>query len=137
MTTQPHRPLPARRWMFLVGAAMGTLCSLFGIGGAALSVPFLTWCSLPAVEAIATAGAIGLPIALAGTLGYVITGMHADGLPPWSVGYVVLPAFAGIVFASMAFAPLGARLAHRLPQLTLRRIFAVFLGLLGLRLLLG
>jgi uncharacterized membrane protein YfcA len=137
MTVPPHRVPPARRWMLLAGSGIGMLSSLFGIGGGSLSVPFLAWCSLPAVEAIATSAAITLPIALGGTIGYVVLGAHATGLPPWSIGYVVLAPFAGIVVAGVVFAPLGARLAHRLPQVMLRRMFAIFLTVLGLRLLLG
>jgi uncharacterized membrane protein YfcA len=137
MAVQSHRALPARRWMLLAGGGIGVLSSLFGIGGGSLSVPFLTWCSLSAVEAIATSAAIGLPIALAGTFGYVVMGTYATGLPPWSVGYVVLAPFAGVVVASVVFAPLGVRLAHRLPHVTLQRVFAIFLTALGLRLLLG
>ena len=129
------RPLPRAPWLALAGGGIGTLSSLFGIGGGAISVPFLSWCGLPAVQAVATAAAIGLPIALAGTASYIVTGMQATDLPPLSVGYVVLPAFAGIVVASMLFAPLGARLAHRLRPLTLRRSFAVLLALFGVRML--
>lgn len=129
-------PLPAK-WMWVAGGVIGVLSSLFGIGGASISVPFLLWCSLPAVEAIGTAAAIGLPIALAGTLGYIVTGFYATGLPRWSIGYVVLPPFFGIVIASVLFAPIGARIAHRLPQMMLQRIFAGFLALLGLRLFFG
>lgn len=129
-----QRPPLATRWMWVAGGVIGALSSLFGIGGASISVPFLLWCSLPAVEAIGTAAAIGLPIALAGTIGYIVTGFYATGLPRWSIGYVVLPPFFGIVIASILSAPIGARIAHRLPQMTLQRIFAVFLVLLGLRL---
>jgi uncharacterized membrane protein YfcA len=134
-TLNSHRPLPRPRSMALAGGVIGALSALFGIGGGSLSVPFLTWCSLKPVEAIATSAAMGVPIALGGTIGYVVTGLYASGLPPWSVGYVVLPPFAGVVVASVLFAPLGARLAHRLPQLTLQRVFAALLVVLGLRLL--
>lgn len=127
--------LPRRRWMWLAGVVIGTASSLFGIGGAAIAVPFLARCGLAPVEAVASASALSLPLALAGTAGYILTGLRATGLPPFSVGYVVLPAFAGIVVASMLLAPLGARLAHRLRPLTLRRTFAVVLVVLGLNML--
>lgn len=127
--------LPRRPWMLLAGGAIGALSSLFGIAGAAMSVPFLTWCGLSPVQAVATAAALSLPMALAGTAGYVVTGWQATGLPPFSLGYVALPAFAGIVVASMLLAPLGARLAHRMRPLVLRRAFAVVLAVLGLHML--
>lgn len=127
----------APSWMFAAGGVIGFLSALFGIGGATITVPFLAWYGLSPVQGVATAAAVGLPIALAGTLGYVVTGWHVPGLPPWSAGYVVLPAFGGIVVASVLFAPLGARLAHRLRPLMLRRIFALLLVVFGLRLLFG
>jgi uncharacterized protein len=131
------RPMPSRPEMLFAGAVIGVLSSLFGIGGASLSVPYLMWCGVPAVEVIGTAAAMGLPIALTGTVGYILAGLNATNLPPWSLGYVVLPAFAGVVVASTLFAPLGARLAHRLQPATLRRLFAVLLVILGSRLLFG
>jgi uncharacterized protein len=137
MTVESQRPLPSRAWMVVAGGVIGILSSLFGIGGGSISVPLLTWFSIPAVQAIATAAAIGLPIALFGTVSYVVAGWSVPGLPPSSLGYVVLSPFLGIVVASTMFAPLGARLAHRLSPTTLQRIFAAFLTIMALRLLIG
>lgn len=133
----PHRRLPGGLGMTAAGTTIGALSALFGIGGGSMSVPFMTWCSVPVRQAIATSAAIGIPIALSTTLGLVIAGWDDPRLPPWSLGYVVLPAFLGVVVASTLAAPLGARLAHRLPEQTLRRIFALFVTLLGLRMLWG
>lgn len=133
----PHRRLPGRPVLVTAGGLIGTLSTLIGIGGGSLTVPFLTWCSVPVKQAIATAAALGFPIALSGAVGYIIGGLNETELPPFSLGYIVLPAFAGIVVASTAAAPLGARLAHRLSDVTLRRIFAVFLLVLGVRMLSG
>ncbi|TSA19726.1 MAG: sulfite exporter TauE/SafE family protein, partial [Betaproteobacteria bacterium] len=108
-----------------------------GIGGGTLSVPFQLWCNVRLHEAIGTSAAIGLPIAIAGTLGYALSGWGAPGLPAYSVGFVYLPALAGIAAASWLTAPLGARLAHRLPVRKLKRIFAVLLYALGLRMAWG
>jgi uncharacterized membrane protein YfcA len=108
-----------------------------GIGGGTMTVPFLHWCNVAMRRAVATSAACGLPIALAGTAGYIVSGWGAAGLPPLSSGYLYWPAFAGIVLASVLFAPLGARLAHSLPAGSLKRIFALFLALLGVRMLLG
>jgi uncharacterized membrane protein YfcA len=90
---------------------------------------------VPLRRAIGTAAANGFPIALAGTVGYVVQGLRAEGLPEWSFGFVYLPALALIVVASMPLAPLGARLAHRLPVKRLRVAFALMLFALGLRML--
>ena len=109
---------------------------MMGIGGGAMSVPFMTWCNMDARKAVATAAAIGFPIAVTGTLGFLINGWGNPELPAASIGYINLPAFAGIVGASILFAPLGARIAHRIPQLTLKRFFAVFLAVMGIRMLL-
>lgn len=136
-TTRAHAQLPGLPGMNIAGAIIGIASSLFGIGGGSLSVPFMTWCSMPVKRAIGTSAAIGLPIAVGGTIGYIVAGWNAPNLPPWSFGYVALPAFAGIVVASAAAAPLGTRLAHYLPETTLRRIFAVFVAALGLRMMWG
>lgn len=135
VATAARGRLPGVMGVTLAGTIIGTASSIFGIGGGSLSVPFMTWCSVPVRQAIATSAAIGLPIALSSTTGYIIAGLHDPRLPPWSVGYVVLPAFLGIVVASTLAAPFGARLAHRLSEATLRRIFALFVTILGVRML--
>lgn len=136
-TPAPHRKLPARPGMLGAGVVIGTIAALMGVGGGSMSVPFLTWCNVHIRQAVATSAAIGLPIALAGTAGFIFTGWGSDALPAWSLGYVNLPAFTGIVIASILFAPLGARLAHTIPPKLLKRIFAVLLYVLGARILLS
>jgi len=136
MTTKPHRTLPGKVGMIGAGTVIGTISALLGIGGGAMSVPFMTWCNIDARQAVATAAAIGLPIAVAGTLGFLIHGWGNPQLPAASLGYINLPAFAGVVAASVLFAPFGARIAHRIQPLTLKRIFAIFLVVMGLRMLL-
>ena len=125
--------LPGAGGMFAFGAVMGVISSFAGIGGAVLSISFLTWCNIRMHDAIGTAAAIGVPLALAGTVGFVATGLFDKGLPLWSLGYVYLPAFAGIAITSFALAPLGAKLAHRLPVVVLRRVFVVFLVALAVK----
>lgn len=129
------RQLPGRAGLFAAGAGIGALSSLLAAGGAFLSIPFLAWCNVPLKRAIGTAAANGFPIALAGTVGYVLQGLRVPGLPQGSVGYVYLPALLLIVAASMPVAPLGARLAHRLPVKRLRIVLGVVLFALGLRML--
>jgi uncharacterized membrane protein YfcA len=85
-------------------------------------------------RAIGTCSALGFPLAIAGSLGYAITGWGAPGMPHPSVGFVYVPAFVGISVTSMLVAPWGARLAHRLKGITLRRIFALFLVAMGVKL---
>lgn len=134
---RPHRRLPGRGGMLVAGGLIGTISALMGVGGGSMSVPFLAWCNVALRNAVATSAAIGLPIAVSGTIGFVVSGWAAAERPPWSVGYVSLPAFLGIVIASTIFAPLGARLAHSIEERTLKRMFALFLAVLGLRMLLG
>jgi uncharacterized membrane protein YfcA len=129
------RELPGAAGLFGAGAGIGAISSVLAAGGAFLSIPFLTWCNVPLRRAIGTAAANGFPIAVAGTIGYVVQGLRAKDLPEWSLGYVYLPALVLIVAASVPVAPLGARLAHRLPVKRLRVVFALMLFALGLRML--
>jgi uncharacterized membrane protein YfcA len=110
---------------------------LVGIGGGSLSVPFMVWCNLTVHDAIGTSAAIGFPIAIAGAVGYIVNGLHAQDLPAYSLGYVYLPALAGIVAASVLTAPLGVRLAHSLPVDKLKRVFALLLFVMGTKMLIG
>ena len=144
---QPSRELPGALGMTCVGGVIGLVSSLVGIGGGVLSVPFLLWCNLPGHRAIGTSAAFGFPIAIGGSLGYLVNGWRADmlppgavghvALPPGAVGYVYLPALVCIVSASVLTAPLGVRLAHRLPVARLKRIFAVLLIVVGVRMVLS
>lgn len=134
----PHRDLPSMPGMLAAGAVIGSVSTIVGIGGAALTVPFLVWCNTPVRKAVGTSAACGLPIALAGTLSYILIGLNdSTVLPDWSLGFVYLPALLCIAAASMVFAPLGARLAHALPADILKKIFATLLSLIGLKMLLG
>ena len=132
---KPSRLLPGAAGLFGVGAAIGAISSVLAAGGAFLSIPFLVRCNVPLKRAVGTAAANGFPIALAGSAGYVLNGMRIDGLPEGSLGFVYLPALALIVAASMPMAPLGARLAHRLPVKQLRIAFALMLFAIALRML--
>jgi uncharacterized protein len=132
-----RRELPGTAGIFGAGAAIGTVSSLLGAGGAFMTIPFLAWCGIPLRRAIGTAAANGLPIALAGTAGYLIQGWSASDRPRWSLGYVYLPALALVVLTSTSAAPLGARLAHRWPVKRLRVIFALLLYFFAGRMLAG
>jgi len=131
------RELPGTLPMFGVGNVIGAISSLVGIGGGTLSVPFLAWCNTPMHRAIGTASAIGFPIAVAGTLGYVINGMGVPNRPDLSLGFVYLPALIGIVVMGVLTAPIGVRMAHSLPVAKLKKAFAVLLFVVGTRMLIS
>lgn len=134
---KPTRQLPGNAGMFAAGNVIGALSSLVGIGGGNISVPFMVWCNMAFRHAIGTSAAIGFPIAIAGSAGYLYNGWGQPHLPPHSLGYIYLPALAGLVCASVLTAPLGVRLAHSLPVSRLKRVFALLLLLVGTRMLIG
>jgi uncharacterized protein len=138
MTSTPavsaSHPLPGHAGLVTVGGGIGMLSSLVGIGGGTLTVPFLSRHGLEMRQAVGTSAACGLPIALAGALGFVLTGWGRPGLPAFSTGFVYWPAVLTMLIASMPIAPLGARLAHALPVTLLKRLFGVLLLLIAMRL---
>lgn len=127
------RELPGGARRSALGAGIGFLSVLMGLGGGTLGVPVLTLFGLPIHRAVGTAAGLGLVIGLPGALSFALSGLGEPGLPPLSLGYVNLLGFALIVPATWLCAPLGARLAHRAPQRLLRRLFAVFLVATSLR----
>lgn len=138
---QKHRALAGGLLQSLAGGVIGLLSAILGIGGGTLTVPYLVWHQVDIRKAIGTAAACGLPIALAGGVGFAVAGLDARtdaGLgQAGSTGFIYWPAVLAIAAASVLFAPLGARLAHTLSRVVLRRIFALLLVLLGLKMLLG
>ncbi len=134
---KPSRQLPGPAGMFGVGALIGGVSALVAIGGGSLSVPFMTWCNVKVHQAIGTSAAIGFPIAVAGTVGYMVSGYGADGLPAGSFGFIYLPALAATVVTSMLVAPLGARVAHALPVPVIKKVFAGMLIVLLIKMLHG
>ena len=129
--THAGRELPGALGQAAVGAGIGFVSSLLGAGGAFLSVPFMTWCGVPPRHAVGTSAALGFPIALASTLGYVLSGFDLPPALPGAVGYLYLPALFIVAAASMSLAPLGARTAQRIDVQLLRRLFAVMLLILA------
>jgi uncharacterized protein len=121
---RPGRAMPGAAGKFGAGGAIGFASGLVGAGGAFMSVPFMIWCNVPVRLAVGTSAAMGFPIALANTAGYVVAGSHLPPVLPGTVGYLYLPALAIIATASVTIAPWGAKTAHRIDVKRLKRIFA-------------
>jgi uncharacterized membrane protein YfcA len=124
-------PVDARRWP--LGVANGCLSVMMGIGGGTFGVTVMTLYGTTIHRAVATAAGFGLIIAVPGAIGMVVNGWSADGLPPYSLGYVSLIGLALIVPATIIAAPWGVALAHRLERKTLRFVFGAFLCSTALR----
>ena len=127
----PTRQVPGTVGLIGAGSVIGFLSGLVGAGGGFVSVPFMTWCNVAIHNAVATSAALGFPIALANVIGYVVAGQSVQNLPPYSFGYIWLPALVVIASCSVLTAPLGARAAHKLPVKQLKRVFASILYLLA------
>lgn len=132
-----HRQLPGKAVRALVGLAIGVVSGMAGVAGGTLIVPWLLWHQVPMRSAVGTSAACGIPIVVAATLAFLAAGWGRAGLPAYSSGYLYWPAAAGIAAASLLSAPLGARLAHRMPVAVLKRVFGLFLLLVGVKMLLG
>jgi uncharacterized protein len=124
---EPSRTLPGPLATFGMGSVIGGVSALVGAGGAFISVPFMSWCNIKIHDAVGTSAALGFPIALAGTAGYIYAGLGLPQMPPGSVGYLYLPGLVVISAASMLMAPLGARTAHRMDIQPLKKVFALVL----------
>ena len=118
----------------VTGSLIGTVSAILGIGGGTMIVPFLVKCNIAMRNAVAVSSACGIPFAIAGTISYAILGVGKTGLPEASMGYIYLPAFLGIVVTSTLMAPVGARLAYKLPTETLKRYFSVLLFIVAIKL---
>ncbi len=129
--------LPRRPGLFGVGLGIGALSAILGIGGGSLTVPFLTACNVEMRRAIAISATLGLPIALFGATGFALSGLHRAGLPSGTLGYIYLPALAGLTTVAMAVVPAGVYLAHNLPVAQLRRLFGALLIAVGAQMLFG
>jgi uncharacterized membrane protein YfcA len=120
-------PLPSRPTLTGVGGGIGLIASLIGAGGGFLTVPFLGWRGVPVREAIGSSAAIGFGIAVGGLVGYVVAGRALVGMPPYTLGFIDLPALACCAGASVLMAPLGVRAAHTLKPSTLKIVFATLM----------
>ncbi len=127
------KPAPTSKDLFWFGIFVGGISAMVGAGGGFLTIPYMNARGVDPRKSIGTSSALGLPIAIFATIGYIVNGWSVPHLPSPHLGYVFLPALLGIAVASMLFAPLGAKLTQKLPVATLRKIFAFVLFALALR----
>ncbi|HTT36683.1 MAG TPA: sulfite exporter TauE/SafE family protein [Burkholderiales bacterium] len=132
---KPTRRLPGGAVMSMAALLIGGMSSLVGVAGGVIMLPLMTMCNVPMLTAIGTTAALGLPLSAAGTAGYLAAGLDKSHLPPLSLGYVYLPALAGLVVGTVVTVPFGARLAHSMPVGLLKKIFAAVLLLLAAKML--
>ena len=121
------RQMPGRLGQTALGGGIGLLSGLVGAGGAFIASPFMTWCNVPMHQVVATSAALGFPVALASTAGYLISGWGLSNALPGAFGYLYLPALLIVSMASVSMAPLGARAAHAMDVKQLKRRFALVL----------
>ncbi|WP_254258477.1 sulfite exporter TauE/SafE family protein [Methylovorus sp. MM2] len=133
----PHTHLPGSFGTGVTGAMIGLLSSLVGIGGGSLTVPVLMYYNFTAQKAVGTSAAVGLPLAVAATAGYIFTGIGIEHLPKYSIGFIYIPALIGIAAISIFTAPVGAAIAQRLSSVVLKRLFALLLYIVGLKMVWG
>jgi len=132
----PHRSLPGNFGLTVAASSIGWISAIVGVGGGSMVVPFLVWCNINVKAAVGTASACGASLALAGTIGFLISGWNSIDLPDYTLGYIYLPAWIGISLCSLLFTPVGALISHRLPATALKRGFSLFLAIAGFRILL-
>ncbi|WP_310462428.1 sulfite exporter TauE/SafE family protein [Sphaerotilus sp.] len=120
----PTRQMPGTAGSLGAGGVIGFISGLVGAGGGFISVPFMSWCNVSMHNAVATSAALGFPIALANTVGYVVGGWSMPSPLPGALGYLWLPGLAIIAIASVTTAPLGARTAHAMNIKQLKKVFA-------------
>jgi uncharacterized protein len=131
----PNKKLANKKGLFFVGNGIGAISALVSIGGGSLTVPYLTWSNIELKKAIGTSAAIGLPISIAGTLGYIINGWNNTVMENYTFGFVYFPAVLLISATSYFSAPYGAKLANKLPVSKLKKIFALLLSILSIKML--
>ncbi len=119
------------RWVWLItGYVIGLISSIVGIGGGSMTTPFLSYNNVAIKNAIATSAAVGLPIAIAGSIGFIVAGWNIESVAD-NLGFIHTKALLSIVVISVIFAPLGAKVAHSVDGKKLKKFFALFLALLG------
>jgi uncharacterized membrane protein YfcA len=131
------RGLANNTGLLIAGTGIGAISAIVSIGGGSLTVPYLIRQNIDIKKAIGTSATIGLPISIAGTLGYVINGWESYSMGSYTFGYVYLPAVLLISIASFFTAPFGAKLAHKLNISTLKKVFSLLLIILSIKMLIS
>lgn len=132
---KPERQLPSKPKQFAAGGFIGGISAMVSIGGGSLTVPYLLWHNIDMKKAIGTSAALGLPIAISGTVGFMINGWNSTNLEAFQLGFVYLPAVVLITVSSFLTAPLGVKLVHKLPVQILKKMFGILLVILSLKML--
>lgn len=131
-TSNANTDLPSKPKQLAAGGVIGIASAIFGIGGGSLTVPYLTRYGVVMQKAVGTSAACGLPIAIAGALGFMLFGMQQDINVPNTIGFVHIYAFLGIASMSFFTAKVGAKVAHILSPELLKKCFSVLLFVVGL-----
>ena len=134
-TPKPNRKISKTSGLLIAGSGIGAISAMVSIGGGSLTVPYLVWHNIDIKKAIGTSAAIGLPISIAGTVGYLINGWDIHSTEAFTFGYIYLPAVVCISCASYLTAPFGVKLAHKLHVSILKKVFSLLLILLSLKML--
>ncbi len=125
--------LPGPVGLQIGAGVVGVASALVGAGGGFLSIPLMSFCNVPMRQCVATSSAFGLPIAVSGTIGFLVGGWDKDHLPALSAGYLYLPAIVGIVAGTFITVPIGAKVAHSIPVPKLKKVFAVILSIMAIK----
>jgi uncharacterized protein len=129
------KTMPSTLWLWAFGLPIGFICGFVSAGGTFLTVPLMLYFGVPMISAVGTGAALGVPVAIFGTIGFILSGWKVPGLPDPHLGFVIIPALFALVVVSVLTAPFGAKLAHRLPTQTLKKVFALSLFLVATRML--
>lgn len=127
--------LPTQGFAHIHAAVIGVFSTMMGISGGALFVPYFTAYNQPMLKAVGTSAALGLFISTPGATAFALNGLDVSGRPPLSFGYVSLIGFLCVIPMAVLMAPVGARIAHQIDKLLLKRLFAIFLVLMSLRMI--
>lgn len=135
LNPKPAARLPGTVATAATGGLFGILSSWVGIGGGSLSVPFMMYCRVPVHQAVATSSVLAWPIAVSGAVGYLVSGWQEQGLPTGAVGFWYMPCIVVLGVCTMLFAPMGVKVAHRLPSDSLKRAFGGLMLIIGTQML--
>jgi len=137
----PHvrlaKQLPAPPLVAAVGGFIGLKSGLLGVGGGAITVPFLTICDVSMRQAVVVSAAVSLTVAVVGTLAFGIIGDSASHQIDWTFGYIYFPAVFGVSIGSVIFAPIGTKVSHWMPVPVLKKIFGIFLVMVSVHMFLN